>query len=203
MYYEKIKWNTNFKNYFSSLKPFIRDKGWTVIPQEHLLSISSFEKLSTTFTKHNLSIKNAILRKVIPGQFTGIHVDDIEYNNSGRIPKEVSLNIALHNETSAITRWYDFGSHAKFSNLDFLFSNIKSDFPLLHFSEVSITECLSYCIEETIMSEVMLINTSVPHNVDTRQFTDDRWILSIGIIDIENNEPLRWKNRKKVLDIQF
>lgn len=210
MYYEPIDFGLNFKNTIFKFKQWAENNGhwhqnetsagsWILVPQDFLLSILEFQKFFDRLKLANLAVKNSILRKTNPNKFSGIHIDDIESPAQGRVPCSLSLNLALENETSAITRWYDFSSHPTFSNHVFEYNKQDPNSPFKKIYDNNINEFLKYCVGSTVMSNNIMINTSVPHNVDTRNSTVPRYILSMRFLDLETNEILSWQQRHKIL----
>lgn len=213
MNYESIKWNLDFKNLSTFFKQWAENNQqwkqnttpngtWAMIPPDYLFSFDEFKALEQTLNLANLSIKDAVLRKSMPNKFLGIHIDDITDIDRNRIVLSLSFNIPLENESGAITRWYDFTNSNEFSNENFVYSYQNTSSPLRQISKDNITNLLGYCIDHTVMTSPLLIRTDIPHNVDTRFFNNDRYIISLRILDRNTNQILDWENRQKILDIK-
>lgn len=214
MNFETLNWNLNFKHLAQRFKDWaetepnwktnLRPNGtWAMIPTNILYSFAEFNILDRELAKQGLRINDAVLRLSMPGTFLGIHIDDCENVQRQRVPLELSLNLPLENEGYAVTRWYNFSNHPTLVDDMFVYGKQPVDSPLRAITQNTLQEYLSYCVESTIMSSPMIIRTSVPHNVDTRFFNKERYIISLRIKDIDTNEFVSWDNKDRLLSIKI
>jgi len=201
-----LDWSYDFGILLPDLLDIVKEKelwaktnnSFCIVEKRELVSFEIFKKIESSLNDCNIQIIRGVLRQSFPKRFTEIHTDSVRVESvTDLLDLGVALNIPLKNANTALTHWYDFSE-----NKEINIYNIKiSD----NFTKLSSLFSIDYLLKHKVFTFTMngpvVINTSIPHNVDTRHSGNNRFILSLQLMPADKPQMLTWEKANAIASI--
>lgn len=202
-YFKDLPWKFDFSSVHNKVEEIANQRTiqgsaanpWCIVPAACITDSYPFSKIESEANKQGFSITHTIYRKQLKDGFTVIHTDSYNTGDGSLVTVPFSLNIPLENSAGATTRWYNFNDHPTLKGQE-------TRFPVLDFKKFQsltasdATNFLKYCIAEYTMKSPVIINTAIPHNVDSRNLVSNRSILSIWFVKKGTRTLATWDESK-------
>jgi hypothetical protein len=203
LYFNDLPWSFDFSSVHNKVEAIAANQSnqgsasnlWNRIPYHHLVDIYPFSKIQQEANQHGFSITNTIYRKQLNEGFSIIHTDSYNVGEDTPVTVPFSLNIPLENSSGAVTRWYNFNDHPTLRSEETRLPILDCK-KLQSFAPSDATNFLKYCVAEYTMTSPVIINTAIPHNVDSRHLTGNRAILSIWFEQTSTQKLATWDQSK-------
>ncbi len=204
-YFNDLPWSFDFSSVHNKIEEIAVSQQiqgsqfntWCIIPCNLIVKEQPFSKIENAANQYGFSIRQVIYRRQLARSFGIIHTDSFNTGETTPVPVPFSLNIPLENSSGAVTRWYDFSTNPELKDEDTRISILNYEkFQSPTSTHPKVNEFLKYCVAEYTMNSPVVINTTIPHNVDARELIGDRSILSLWFAQIGTRKLVTWDQSK-------